>query len=185
MEFSLPQTYLIVLTVLLSIISILVGRQLFKVRQDELNLVELEQKSNKKSQIASELYELGSAQLRKRLYPQATASLKQALDNLNEEPDEAKAIIENALGFSLAAQDKFKEAIIHYKNAIKAKENYPVALNNLAFAKQKLLLLDEAYDIYIKVLKLDPKNNTAEKQIKKISKLKENNSPNIAYKKGF
>ena len=43
---------------------------------------------------ASDLYELGSVQLRKRLYPQAAATLKQALKRLSGEPDEARALIE-------------------------------------------------------------------------------------------
>ena len=65
------------------------------------------------------------------------------------------------------------------------KYEYPVALNNLAFAKQKLLQADEAYEIYQKVLKLDPKNKTAVRQIEKINRTKKSNSETITYKKGF
>ena len=42
-----------------------------------------------------------------------------ALKEIKDEPDDARAIIENALGFALAAQDNFNEAIKHYKNARK------------------------------------------------------------------
>ncbi len=185
MTFSMPQTYLIGLTSLLLIISILVGRQLLKVRKAEIQLVKLEKNASSDSENAENLYELASVQLKKRLYPQAIISLKQALKNLKEEPSEAKAIIENALGFSLAAQDNFKEAVEHYEKAIRAKSDYPVALNNLAFAKQKLLLEDEAFNLYKKVLNIDPKNKTAKRQLEKISKLKQNSSSNIVYKKGF
>jgi len=185
MTFSLPQTYLIGLSGLLLIIAILVGRQFFRVRKDEIELLKLEKSASKESKNAENLYELASVQLRKRLYPQATLSLKQALKNIKEEPSEAKAIIENALGFSLAAQDNFKEAVIHYQKAILAKGEYPVALNNLAFAKQKLLQEDEALDLYKKSLSIDPKNKTAKRQIEKIQKRQENTSSNIVYKKGF
>ncbi len=185
MPSSLPQTYLIILSSLLFILAIVVGRQVLKVRRNEVNLVKLEKSGAVDSSNSEQLYELGSAQLNKRLYPQATNTLKKALKQIKEEPDEAKAIIENALGFSLAAQDKFEEAIKHYENAIKVKSNYPVAMNNLAYAKQKLLLETESYEIYKDVLKIDPRNKTAKKQIARMDKMNSNNSRNIIYKKGF
>ena len=138
MPTSLPQTYLIILTSLLLILAIVLGRQVLKVRSNEIKLVKLEKNINVNSSKAEELYELASAQLNKRLYPQASNTLEKALTQIKGEPDDARAIIENAMGFSLAAQDKFNKAIKHYQNAIKAKSNYPVAMNNLAFAKQKL-----------------------------------------------
>ncbi len=123
--------------------------------------------------------------MRKRLYPQAVATLRKALKNIDEEPDEAQAIIENALGFGLAAQDKFESAIVHYKSALKAKADYPVALNNLAFAQEQLNKIDEAYELYQKVILIDPKNKTALKQIKKIQEKKKNSLPNGSDGKGF
>ena len=123
-----------------------------------MKLIQLEKREASSSQDAGELYELGSVQIKKRLYPQAAATLKKALTQIKDEPDEAKAVIQNALGFSLAAQNDFKAAIIHYNIAIKAKSDYPVALNNLAFAKKRLLESDEAFEIYAKVLKIDPDN---------------------------
>ena len=75
--------------------------------------------------------------------------------------DEAKAVLENALGFALAAQDDFAAAIGHYRTALKAKSEYPVAINNLAFANQKLNQYEEATKLYKEVLDLDPKNKTA------------------------
>tara|TARA_Y100001968_G_C19382936_1_gene731276 strand:- start:376 stop:936 length:561 start_codon:yes stop_codon:yes gene_type:complete len=168
MKAILPQTYLIGLIVLLLIIAILVGRQLIRVRRDEMNLIKLEKKGADSSRDSYELFELASVQLRKRLYPQATSNLKTALKNLGEEPSEAKALIENALGFALAAQDKFGLATKHYENALKAKSDYPVALNNLGFANQKLKKDQEAMEVYEKVLKIDPRNKTAIKQLKRI-----------------
>ena len=43
---NLPQTYLIGLCLLLAIIAILVGRQLYKVRKDEIKLVKLEKEDS-------------------------------------------------------------------------------------------------------------------------------------------
>ena len=185
MRLDLPQTYLIGLSCLLLVIAILVGRQLYKTRKDEISLIKLEKTIAESSQDAGVMYELATVQLRKRLYPQAISTLKNALTKLESEPTEARALIENALGFALAAQDDFKLAIIHYKKALKAKSDYPVALNNLAFANQKLMEETEAYTIYQEVLKIDPKNKTANEQIRKIKIRSNSNSKKVIGKKGF
>ena len=71
MDALLPQTYLIWLIVLLGVAAIVVGRQLWRVRADEVTLAKLEQKDGNQPSDAATLYELGSVQLRKRLYGQA------------------------------------------------------------------------------------------------------------------
>ena len=185
MNLNLPQTYLFGLSLLLLIIAILVGRQLFKVRKDELKLIRLEKESSFTEEDSAKMYELASVQLKKRLYPQATTTLKKALKKIDGEPNEAKALIENALGFSLAAQDDFKSAIIHYKKALIAKSDYPVALNNLGFAYQRLLKEDEAYKNYLEVLKIDPNNKTAINQIKRIERIIGKAKDQLSQKKGF
>ena len=83
----LPQTYLLGLVGLLVVVAFVVGRQLLRVRRDEARLMKLEQTGAATSREAADLYELGSVQLRKRLFPQATATLKQALKRLSGEPD--------------------------------------------------------------------------------------------------
>ena len=166
----LPQTYLLGLVGLLAIAAVVVGRQLLRVRRDESQLQQLEQSGAAKSRQASDLYELGSVQLRKRLYPQATATLKQALKRLGDEPDEARAVIENALGFALAAQKDYEGASKHYKLALKAKPNYPVALNNLGYAQEKLLNAEEALTLYRRTLEIEPGNGTAKRAVKKLEK---------------
>ena len=181
----LPETYLSGLIVLLVIISILVGRQLIRVRNDEISLIKLDRKNIANSDNVSEMYELAAVQIRKRLYPQAISTLKKAVKLLDKEPPEAIAIIQNALGFSLAAQDDFKSAITHYKIALKAKPNYPVGLNNLAFAKQKLYKYEEALEIYKKVLSIDKGNRTAEKQLRKIELRNLSPSQNKLKDRGF
>ena len=185
MNTFLPQTYLIALIALLVIVSFVVGRQLLRVRRDEANFIKLEKSGASTSKQASDLYELASVQLKKRLYPQAISTLKNALKRLEGEPSEAKALIENALGFALAAQEEFESAVIHYKIAIKTKPEYPVAINNLAFAKEKLLQIEEAKKLYKDVLIMDPKNKTATKQLKKIESSSEKESPKRSDTKGF
>jgi len=117
MNSFLPQTYLLGLIGLLAIAAVIAGRQLLRVRRDELELIRLEQSEAGSSKDAGDLYELASVQLRKRLYPKATATLRQAVKRLNNEPQEARALIQNALGFSLAAQKDFSGAVRHYKFA--------------------------------------------------------------------
>ena len=185
MMVNLPQTYLLGLCFLLVIISILVGRQLYKVRKDEMKLLKLEKEDSNTQEDSAKMYELASVQLKKRLYPQATSTLKQALKKLDGEPEEAKALIENALGFALAAQNDFKSAVIHYKKALTAKSDYPVALNNLGFAYQRLLKEDEAYKNYQEVLKLDPSNKTAISQIKRLERIVGKDKDQLLNKKGF
>ena len=83
MDSFLPQTYLLGLIGLLAIVAVVAGRQLLRVRRDEMNLIRLEQADASSSKDAGQLYELASVQLRKRLYPQATATLRQAAKRLN------------------------------------------------------------------------------------------------------
>jgi len=170
MEISSFQSYLIILFVVLIIISIFVFRQFLKTRSEEFNLVKFEQKGLDSLTQAAELYEFGSIQIKKRLYSEATKTFLKAIENYENEPDEAKAIINNALGFSYAAQNEFKKAIKHYKSAIKSLPKYPIALNNLASAQQRLLEYDLAYETYQKVLVIDPKNKTAIKKSKELEK---------------
>lgn len=166
----LPQAYLIGLIVLLGGIAVVIGRQIIRVRRDEQILGQLgEQVRTKGASGSSEdLYTLASVQLRKRLYGQAADSLRKALRKAESEsaPDEALALIQNALGFALAAQDNYQQAIRHYRSALKARADYPVAMNNLAFALEKLKREDESLELYRQVLDLEAGNRTASKRLK-------------------
>ena len=170
MEVSSFQSYLLILFILLVIIAVFVFRQFFKTRSEEISLVQFEQKGIDELKSASELYEFGSIQIKKRLYPQAIETFLKAIEYSKNEPDEAKAIIENALGFSYAAQKDFQKAIKHYKKAVEALPNYIVALNNLGSARQSLLDYEEAYETYKKVLSIEPQNKTAIKKTKELAK---------------
>lgn len=166
MDMLLPQAYLIGLIVLLGAAAVLIGFQLVRVRRDEATLSRLEGKGKEASQDPATLYELASVQLRKRMYAQAVASLQLALKRSAGEPDEAQALMQNALGFSLAAQNNFSTATRHYKAALQAKPDYPVALNNLGYALERQSKPDEARQAYQQALVLDPGNKTTVKRLK-------------------
>ena len=172
MEPLLPQAYLIGLIVLLGAAAVLVGRQIWRVRRDEVALARLEADGAGQSQSAATLYELASVQLRKRLYGQAADNLKLAVKRAEaaKEPPEARAVIQNALGFALAAQNNYKAAIRHYRIALDAKADYPVAINNLAYALEKQQNLEEARTSYQRTLELDPGNKTASKRLKRLTR---------------
>ena len=170
MDVSLPQAYLVGLLLLLGTASVLVARQILRVRRDESALARLEAQAKASEKSAGDLYELASVQLRKRLYGQATENLKLAAKRASGEPSEAQALIENALGFALAAQSNYNGAIKHYRAALRAKSDYPVALNNLAFALEKQQKSDEAMETYAKVLELDASNKTAKRRLKRLER---------------
>lgn len=172
METLLPQAYLIGLVVLLAGAAVVVARQIWRVRGEEATLARLERSNPDQTGDAGSLYELASVQLRKRLYGQAADNLKLALKRAQaaKEPPEALAVIQNALGFSLAAQGQFKAAVKHYRQALVAKADYPVALNNLAFALEKQFQFDEACSSYRRVLELDSANRTAKKRLARLER---------------
>jgi tetratricopeptide (TPR) repeat protein len=170
----LPQAYLIGLILLLAGAAVVVARQILRVRRDEVTLSRLggEGKEAGKPADSAGLYELASVQLRKRLYGQATDNLRQALRRAQAEqaPADAVALIENALGFAHAAQGRYPNAIRHYRAALRARGDYPVALNNLAFALEKQGKTDECRGLYEQVLRLDPGNRTARKGLRKLER---------------
>ena len=170
MEISSFQSYLLILFFLLIVISIFVFRQFLKTRNEEISLVKYEQKGIESLETATELFEFGSIQIKKRLYAQATQTFLKAMENSKDEPDEGKAIIENALGFTYAAQKNYKKAIKHYKSALLTLPQYTVALNNLAAAQQSLFDYEQALLTYKKVLDIDPKNRTAIKKTNELNK---------------
>lgn len=168
----LPQAYLVGVVVLLAGAAVVIARQILRVRRDELTLSRLDSKGGGSSRDAATLYELASVQLRKRLYDQALDTLRLAAKRAESDgdPAEAQALIQNALGFTLAAQSNYKSAVRHYRKALEAKSDYPVALNNLAFALEKQQKLAEAQATYREVLRLEAGNRTAQKRLKRLER---------------
>jgi len=166
----LPQAYLLALIVLLASAAWPVTRQILRVRSDELELIRLEQEVSNDSRDAQALYALAAVQLRKRLYVQATATLRKATRVMASQPNEAKAVIQNALGFSLAAQKQYEAASRCYQSALRHKSDYPVALNNLGLSLEKLARESEAANSYRKALALEPSNATAQRRLRHLDR---------------
>lgn len=135
-----------------------------------------------------EYFELGSIYLQKKLFVQAVTQLKKALkaaeDELGALPSEEddtettdnSPIIEplaplyNALGYAYFGQEQFDLAIRNYKEALKCKADYLVAMNNLAHAYERKKLMRQALDTYDEVLSQDPKNDTAKRRSRSLRK---------------
>lgn len=180
MDNLLPQAYLIGLVLLLGVAAAVVARQIWRVRSDEVTLARLERGGETgQNDDAAALYELASVQLRKRFYSQAVDNLRKALKlaRAGGDPADALALIENALGFALAAQNNYKSAIRHYRSALEARPDYPVALNNLAYALDKQGSLEEASQTYRRVLELDAGNTTARKRLQRLERTLETPAP--------
>jgi tetratricopeptide (TPR) repeat protein len=166
----LPVGYLLILVGLLASASWFVIRQVLRTRQAEGQFGKLQTKVREKTAAAADYYELASLQLDKKLYRQAITNLQQAIKQGEAEPDEAKALIYNALGFAYAAQEQYDLAIRQYKDALKYNPSYPTVLNNLGFAYEKKQLIKQALEVYNEVLQIDPDNKTAKARHKSLSK---------------
>ena len=93
MEISSFQSYLLILFILLTIISVFVFRQFIKTRNEEINLVKYEQKGIEALDTATELYEFGSIQIKKRLYSQATQTFLKAMKKSKDEPNDVRQLL--------------------------------------------------------------------------------------------
>ena len=170
MDSPLPSLYLVGLVVLLAILSIVVGIQVWRVQRDEAMLQRLQQQAGDGKADPVKLYELGSVQLRKRLFSQAVSSLSQAARRAGQEPSEGQALIHNALGYALAAQKQYAKAIRHYRKALEVKPDYPVALNNLGHALERQQQPQEAAKVYARTLAMDAGNATAKRHLQRLEK---------------
>lgn len=189
MDNSLAATYLGLFLILLCFAGWFVFRQVLKTRKNELKISKLEAKFKKEVGSIEEYYELGSIYLKKKLYVQAVSQLKKSLKaaeaevstvDSSEEEDieitestpimEPLAPIYNALGYAYFGQEQFDLAIRNYKEALKCKSNYLVAMNNLAHAYERKKLMRQALDTYDEVLSQDPKNDTAKRRSRTLRK---------------
>lgn len=189
MDNSLATTYLGLFLALLCLAGWFVFRQVLRTRKNELTISKLEGKFKTEIGSVEEYYELGSIYLKKKLYVQAVNQLKKALKEAETEigtlpseeetpnsSEETPIIIEplaplyNALGYAYFGQEQFDLAIRNYKEALKCKTNYLVAMNNLAHAYERKKLMRQALDTYDEVLLQDPKNDTAKRRSRTLRK---------------
>ena len=192
MDNSLASVYLGIFLVLVCLAGWFVFRQVLKTRKSELTITKLESKFKKEVGTVEEYYELGSIYLRKKLYVQAVSQLKKALKaaesemgalpsaDTTEDEDadtsennpimEPLAPLYNALGYAYFGQEQFDLAIRNYKEALKCKADYLVAMNNLGHAYERKKLMKQALETYDEVLSQDPKNDTAKRRSRSLRK---------------
>ncbi|NJK41914.1 MAG: tetratricopeptide repeat protein [Acaryochloridaceae cyanobacterium SU_2_1] len=188
MDNSLAAVYLGIFVVFLTFAGWFVFAQVFKTRKNELTISKLEDKFQKQEGTIAEYFELGSIYLKKKLYVQAINQMKKALKAAEAEmalepmpiPEEAEgaeaempvaeplAPLYNALGYAYFGQEQFDMAIRNYKEALKCKPDYVVALNNLAHAYERKKLPRQALETYEAVLNQDPKNVVAKNRCKSL-----------------
>lgn len=170
MDNSLVVVYLSVLLVLLGAAGWFVLRQVFKTRKTELSLSRLQNQLNQGKGSTQEHFELGSLYLSKNLALPAIQQFQQALKSAAAEGETNLAPIHNAMGYAYFMQEQFDVAIRTYKEALKLKEDYVVALNNLGHAYERKNLIAPALESYEKALKHEPKNDTAQRRVKSLRK---------------
>ncbi len=160
MGVNAPLLYLVALASILSVAGFFVLREVLRVRAQEKVIRELQPRLTKEKGSPQEHYELGSVYLEKRLYDQAIAQMKKALDVAGEDIPP----VCNALGFAYFSQEQYDLAIRYYKDAVAADPDYVTAWNNLAHAYEKKNLYSSSLEAYETALKLDPKNAVAKRR---------------------
>ncbi|MBE9222649.1 tetratricopeptide repeat protein [Cyanobacterium stanieri LEGE 03274] len=170
MNENLPVVYISILLGILSIVAVLLLRQIIKTRKVENRFSTLQKKLTKERGTAEEYYELASIYLDKKLYVQAVQLLQRALKASDDIEAENKALIYNALGFAHFSQEQYDIAIRNYKEAIKLYPEYAIALNNLGNVYEKKQLTAQALEVYKEVLTIDAKNSVAKRRVESLEK---------------
>ncbi len=169
MQENLLLIYLSLLVLLLGVAGFFLFRQVLKTRRLDKRISDLQKQIKDQSATAKEYYELASLYLDKKLYVQATKLLQKALKFKNVEPTN-KGLIYNAMGYAYFAQEQYDLAIRQYKEALKLYPDYVIGLNNLANSYEKKQLIAQAIETYEEVLKYDPENKIANRQLEKLRK---------------
>ncbi|MBR8835726.1 MAG: tetratricopeptide repeat protein [Stigonema ocellatum SAG 48.90 = DSM 106950] len=171
MDNNLAVFYLSIFVVVLLFTVVSIFRQILKTRKLESAFSRLRKKLNKEKGTTQENYELASIYLEKKLYSQAISLFQKAIKAAEEEKEENVAPIYNGLGYAYFSQEQYDLAIRQYKEAIKNKPDYVIALNNLAHAYERKKLTAQALDTYSEALKHDPKNATAKRRAESLRRL--------------
>ncbi len=171
MDNNLAVFYLSILVFLLLFTVVSIFRQVFKTRKLESSFSRLRKKLNKEKGTAQEYYELASIYLEKKLFSQAITLFQKAIKAAEEEGEENVAPIYNGFGYAYFAQEQYDLAIRQYKEALKNKPGYVIALNNLGHAYERKKLNAQALDTYEEALKHEPKNQTAKRRSESLRRL--------------
>ncbi|MEO3706695.1 tetratricopeptide repeat protein [Trichormus azollae] len=171
MDNNLVLVYLSIFVILLAFIAVSVVREIFRIRKLENSLSQLKTKLTKEKGTAQEYYELASIYSEKKVFTQAIPLFQKAIKAAEEEGEENIAPVYNGLGYVYFAQEQYDLAIRQYKEALKLKPDYVVALNNLGHAYEKKKLSAQALQMYEEVLKFAPNNATAKRRAKSLRRL--------------
>ncbi|ARV60381.1 hypothetical protein BZZ01_18660 [Nostocales cyanobacterium HT-58-2] len=183
MDGNLAIIYLSILVGLLSIAVISIFRQIFKTRRLESTMSRLRKKLSKDKGTVQEYYELASIYSEKKLFSQAIPLFQKAIKAFEEESEEGEAgdgseegeeslaYVYNGLGYAYFAQEQYDLAIRQYKEALKFKPDYVVALNNLGHAYERKKLNTQALQTYEDALKIQPNNTTAKRRSDSLRRL--------------
>ncbi len=166
MDSALAIAYLGALVLLLAGVIWLVVRQILKARSLENVISDLQPKLEKEKGTPEDYYQLGSVYLRKKLYAKSITLFNKALKEGGDNNPE----VYNALGFCYFSQDQYDLAIKNYKQAIALQGGYVTAINNLGHAYEKKKLLPQAIEMYEQVVKLDQKNEPANRRLTSLRK---------------
>ncbi|MBD2598098.1 hypothetical protein BCD64_11515 [Nostoc sp. MBR 210] len=171
MDNNLAVVYLSIVVAILTFAVVSVFRQILKTRRLESAFSKLRKKLEKEKGTTQEYYELACIYSEKKLYIQAIALFQKALKAAEEEGEEAIAPIYNGLGYAYFAQEQYDLAIRQYKEALKIKPDYVVALNNIGHAYERKKLNTQALQSYEEALKLAPNNSTAKRRAESLRRL--------------
>ncbi|MBD2459104.1 tetratricopeptide repeat protein [Nostoc sp. FACHB-87] len=171
MDNNLAVVYLSIVVAILTFAVVSVFRQILKTRRLESAFSKLRKKLEKEKGTTQEYYELACIYSEKKLYVQAIALFQKALKAAEEEGEEATAPIYNGLGYAYFAQEQYDLAIRQYKEALKIKPDYVVALNNIGHAYERKKLNTQALQSYEEALKLAPNNSTAKRRAESLRRL--------------
>ncbi|MBU7586597.1 MAG: tetratricopeptide repeat protein [Nostoc sp. TH1S01] len=171
MDNNLAVVYLSIVVAILTFAVVSVFRQILKTRRLESAFSKLRKKLEKEKGTTQEYYELACIYSEKKLYIQAIALFQKALKAAEEEGEEATAPIYNGLGYAYFAQEQYDLAIRQYKEALKIKPDYVVALNNIGHAYERKKLNTQALQSYEEALKLAPNNSTAKRRAESLRRL--------------
>ncbi|MBD2437274.1 tetratricopeptide repeat protein [Nostoc sp. FACHB-110] len=171
MNDNLAVVYLSIVVAILTFAVVSIFRQILKTRKLESAFSKLQKKLEKEKGTTQEYYELACIYSEKKLYTQAIALFQKALKAAEEEGEQEIAPIYNGLGYTYFAQEQYDLAIRQYKEALKLKPDYVVALNNIGHAYERKKLNSQALQSYEEALKLAPNNSTAKRRAESLRRL--------------
>ena len=161
----LPTIYLLILFVSLCTLLTFLFIQIIRKKEIETELSQLQKKNRSGSATPTEQYSLGVIYLSKKLFDQAILQFSSALKNWDKLDTEGLATLYNTIGFTYFESGQYDVSIYYYKEAISLNSNYAIAMNNLAYSYEKKKMLQEAVQMYSKVLIFDETNKTANEKL--------------------